>query len=412
LREDLKNNGLKIPIVLYENKVLDGWHRHNICKEFNIAMRFENYTGDCPQLHSFSLNVARRHLQPPQLAALAVELLPSFEKDAKIRQLATLKQFANKTSVRGVKNGTTDGIVAADEKTKTGSQGKSRSLLSKQLGVSTGYIERAKKIKQEAPDLFEELKNGTKTFQDVKREIYQTTEAKLKDTSSVPLRQNDEQCSLHICDLANAAIEEGSLDVIITDPPYPKENLDCWKKLGAFAASKLKDGGVLLAMSGTYYLPQVMENLRTEGLNYYWMLAYHMPQLGAFPIGKKVHSHWKPVLWYVKGGYKRTFQNTDFYSDPYGNCAEGKKHHKWGQSVPFFTQLVENFTYADELVCDPFLGGGTTAIAALSLKRRFIGMDIDPIAIETSSKRILEWKAEPGCVDFSKLKDAEMSLAA
>jgi hypothetical protein len=206
LRDDLKINGLKVPIVLYEGKVLDGWHRHNICMEFNIPMRFENYSGDCPQLHCFSLNVARRHLQPPQLAALAVELLPSFEKDAKIRQLATLKQFASKTSVRDVKNGTTDETAITDKKPPMVSSGKSRSLLSQQLGVSTGYIQRAKKIKETAPHLFEDLKRGTKTFQDVKREIYQTTEAKLKDTTSVPLRKNDEQCSLQICDLADAAI--------------------------------------------------------------------------------------------------------------------------------------------------------------------------------------------------------------
>jgi site-specific DNA-methyltransferase (adenine-specific) len=41
-----------------------------------------------------------------------------------------------------------------------------------------------------------------------------------------------------------------------------------------------------------------------------------------------------------------------------------------------------------ELVCDPFLGGGTTALAALSQGRNFVGADIDPSAIETAQGRL------------------------
>ena len=414
LREDLAKDGLKVPIVLYKGEILDGWHRYQICTELDIPMCFEDYTGDCPLFHCYSLNVARRHLLPTQLAALAVELLPSFEKDAKARRLAGLKQNRNSAPVRGDKVDTTED-AATDEKCQSKEKGKSRSFVSKKMGVSTGYIQDAKNIQQANPALFEDLKRGTKTMRQAKREIYQKNEAARKDTTSVPIRKNDDRVSLQNCDLLAAQIENGSLDAIITDPPYGREFLDCWKKLGTFAATKLKEGGVLLAMTGAYHLPQILENLRADGLNYYWTLAYEMSQRGrgGLPMGKKVHSYWKPVLWYVKGDYDRTFQRTDSYSEGPTNCTEGKKYHKWGQSLPFFKQLVEEFTYADELVCDPCLGGGTTAIACLALKRRFVGIDVDRTAFETTSQRIQDWEAEPKIVELTPTpKNTEQDLAA
>jgi DNA modification methylase len=39
---------------------------------------------------------------------------------------------------------------------------------------------------------------------------------------------------------------------------------------------------------------------------------------------------------------------------------------------------------------DPFVGGGTTAVVALRLERRFVGIDKDVQAIETTRGRIAE----------------------
>jgi hypothetical protein len=129
LREDLREHGLKVPVLLYEGKVLDGWHRYQICTELRIPIRTQEYNGDCPMFHAFSLNVAGRHLLPTQLAALAVELLPSLEKEAKARQLAALKQNKDKASARGVKDDTTGSGAAGEEAPSR--KGKSRVILSK-----------------------------------------------------------------------------------------------------------------------------------------------------------------------------------------------------------------------------------------------------------------------------------------
>jgi site-specific DNA-methyltransferase (adenine-specific) len=65
-----------------------------------------------------------------------------------------------------------------------------------------------------------------------------------------------------------------------------------------------------------------------------------------------------------------------------------KRFHSWGQSETGMADLVERLTKPGQLVCDPFLGGGTTAFVSLSLGRRFTGCDIDVESIDKTRQRI------------------------
>lgn len=51
-------------------------------------------------------------------------------------------------------------------------------------------------------------------------------------------------------------------------------------------------------------------------------------------------------------------------------------------------RLMELYTYKDDVVLDPFMGSGTTAIAALRTDRRYVGYDIDPAYIELAEERL------------------------
>lgn len=50
--------------------------------------------------------------------------------------------------------------------------------------------------------------------------------------------------------------------------------------------------------------------------------------------------------------------------------------------------LIELLTVPGDLVMDPFLGGGTTGVEALRLRRRFIGIDANPFAVLLSSVKL------------------------
>lgn len=180
-------------------------------------------------------------------------------------------------------------------------------------------------------------------------------------------------------------LEAESIDVIITDPPYPKEFLPLYGQLAEQAARLLKSGGSLLAMCGQSYLPDIF-NLMTPHLAYQWTISYQTPGGQSPQIwARKVNTFWKPILWFVKGEYIGKWHGDVIKSDVNDN---DKRYHKWGQSESGTARLVEDYSLPGDLILDPFCGGGTTGLIAVQLKRRFIGIDIDPTQIAITQQRM------------------------
>lgn len=50
-------------------------------------------------------------------------------------------------------------------------------------------------------------------------------------------------------------------------------------------------------------------------------------------------------------------------------------------SPVFAETIIKNFTKPGEVVLDPFVGGGTAAVEALALQRKFYGVDVNPLSI-------------------------------
>lgn len=69
---------------------------------------------------------------------------------------------------------------------------------------------------------------------------------------------------------------------------------------------------------------------------------------------------------------------------------------KIGNPAPFPVELpqrlIQLYTFKDEVVLDPFIGSGSTAVAALESSRYFIGYDIKSEYIELAAKRIMKIK--------------------
>jgi site-specific DNA-methyltransferase (adenine-specific) len=71
---------------------------------------------------------------------------------------------------------------------------------------------------------------------------------------------------------------------------------------------------------------------------------------------------------------------------------------KVGHPAPFPVdlpyRLIQLFTYTNDIVLDPFMGSGSTAIAALKSNRKYVGYEIDQNYIDLAEKRIQPFRLQ------------------
>jgi hypothetical protein len=149
-RRNIAVNGLLEPIWLHpdDNSIVDGRNRFRACQELGIKPKVRYWDG-VGSLVDFvmSLNLHRRHLTSSQRAALAVEILPLLEaENAKIYQ---------DTVGRPNKSGQFFDPIPNDKNAK-----KSTDKAAKAMNTNRQYVSDAKRIKQDDPDLFEQITAG------------------------------------------------------------------------------------------------------------------------------------------------------------------------------------------------------------------------------------------------------------
>ena len=181
----------------------------------------------------------------------------------------------------------------------------------------------------------------------------------------------------------------GQVDAMITDPPYLSEYIPLYGELAKLAAELLRPHGVLVVMTPHLHLLEV-GNRMTPHLRYRWICTYYMGDTKANVSAAKIATSWKPLLVFTRYDAENLrFVCSDYFSAAH-NTADGvqKELHHWQQSLDGFIQIVERFTEPGELVVDPFLGSGTTAVACLRLGRQFVGCDTDAGAVAIARQRV------------------------
>lgn len=391
LKASIAAQGLLVPITTdQDGTILDGSHRARACEELGVAPRYEivRCVDDTDrQIRALVMNLLRRQLTREQKARAVGQL----------RALGyTLSRIAQDT---GLSYGTVHALkhefITSDKLPErvTGKDGKSRPTKYKPRKPKPTTVIYAK-TPQEATRVQKALvqlgADAPATVMDVKRveRVAREHAAATRRAHAIAPSTTQDAVTLVHGDfrLVLATLPDATVDAILTDPPYAREALPLLADLSRLAARLLTPAGILAVLSGQAFLPAVLEALNTA-VTYRWMGAYLTAGPHTMVQAGRVATGWKPLLLYHRGaGEAAPF----LLQDVFQGTGKEKTYHPWGQNLEGMLQIVERLTSPGALVVDPFVGGGTTALACRRLGRRFLGCDLDAAAVQTARERLHE----------------------
>jgi site-specific DNA-methyltransferase (adenine-specific) len=98
------------------------------------------------------------------------------------------------------------------------------------------------------------------------------------------------------------------------------------------------------------------------------------------------HSRWNG------GGRRGTFTHMTNGPDRIPSSDGG---HPTQKPLSLMSELITLFSNPGEVICDPFMGSGSTGVACLKTGRRFIGIEMNPVWFEMACRRMNEVLAQP-----------------
>ena len=183
-------------------------------------------------------------------------------------------------------------------------------------------------------------------------------------------------------------LEDGSIDAIVTDPPYNEAGVALYEDLGRLAARVLRPGRLAAVYCGHMHLDEELALLQVGGLNYVWHGVNVLPGRHTKVRARMVNGRHRSVVLMSSGRYEpRKWLHDTFMAEGRGG-PETRPLHPWQQALAPVRHWVLMVSEPGEVVFDPFCGSGTTGVAALAAGRRFLGGDIEAGNVETTRTRL------------------------
>ena len=384
LKQSIKTHGQHLPITVNsQGVILDGHQRFKACKELGIEPKilvrdFEDKSQEF--LFVIESNLERRHLTDFQKAELA------------LKKKSILEEIARKNESlggRGVRIQTPLGRVDVE--------------IGKHAGVGKDTVRRVEKILQSRDeDLIEKVRKGHFTINHAFNKVTRAEKrnALLNEVRNIPfLEQQEKGLKLLNGDFVEQSTElpDSSIDLILTNPPYNEGSIPLYQKLALLAGRVLREGGSLVTYASQFWLPDVFGNMLTNtGIKYWWMFAVKHNGGHQLIYPRNVFVEWKPFVWFVKGERIREGLLIKNMGDLIESEPPDKSLHKLTQSPIEAGFIIDKLTVENQIVLDPFMGEGTFGLAALKLKRQFIGIEIDPEIFGTARTNLVKSKTGAG----------------
>jgi len=177
-----------------------------------------------------------------------------------------------------------------------------------------------------------------------------------------------------------ADLATGSVTLIVADPPW--NSAQAWADLGPFAARVLVPNGIVVAYIGNRHCFDALDRLRE-----------HLTPIRLAFLPVLHRDAWDPEVKCDEGGsFIAVFAKGRFDPPrPWRSVVPGAvdgRWHPYERPLENVKHYVSAFSEPGDLVVDPFLGGGTTAVACAELDRCFVGCEVDLNAFEAVTARI------------------------
>ena len=305
LTDNIVEEGCREPLILWNNTLIDGHNRYEICTENNIEFKTTTKDFDSredAEVWIITNQFGRRNLQLYDRAVLALKLETIIADKAKENQVANLKQYQEKTVYQN-----------SDERENI-ENNKSVSMpvkpintnkeLAKIAGVSHDTIAKVKKIQEKAtPEQKSRLEHSTASIHEVYREIKKGEKRQERIGKIVEICKGNDSLTESV---------KQKYAVIYADPPwkyehsydsaddienhYPTMTLEeiCNLEVEEIAA----DDCVLFLWTTPPKLQESMEVIQAWGFNYRTCMCWDKQHIG---LGRFVRSQFELLTISIKG---------------------------------------------------------------------------------------------------------------
>ncbi len=396
LKADIAANGVRVPVVVdaESGAVLDGHHRIRAFEELRAqGVKVPDFPRQVVRLASdearvelvLATNLFRRHLTKAQRRQLVADLREAGWSLRRIGEALGTPKSTVAGDLAGVRNRTPSNdrppstVVGKDAKSYPAKRSPS-------LFVTTRRDEgRARAALAALPD----VRSPTSLLRAEER-ARQAGYRERREAADVAARLAGPGFELRVGDLRTVwdDVASGSIDAIVTDPPYNEEGVPLYGDLARLAARLLRPGRLVAVYCGHVHLDEELRLLEECGLSYVWHGVNLLNGRHTKIRGRMINGRHRSVLLFSAGPYApRKWIHDTFFAEGRGG-PEARPLHPWQQAVEPVTHWVHMTSEPGEVVFDPFLGSGTTAVAALGAGRRFLGGDIEAGNVATARDRL------------------------
>ena len=206
----------------------------------------------------------------------------------------------------------------------------------------------------------------------------------------------DDYVKIYNMDCLTGMIALRPFDVIVTDPPYG---------IGADAKAAATGGKMGLCAMKTVYEKTNWDNERPQR-TYFELMKYvsrHQIIFGGNYFADYLEATMGWLIWvknangnFSDGELAWTSWNKAIKKYEYtwngmiqGNMKEKEERvHPTQKPLPLMINILEDHTTPTDLICDPFMGSGTTLVAAKALGRKAVGFEINPKYCTIAAERL------------------------